>query len=149
MLYDDFINELLNWQGVFDNFSQSPGAYKEYFRLISEKVKDIDTLRFCLEKHQEDRNKFFPKPFEINDYADEFVRILKNKLFESPFYKEILELKDTLRTQKDHVLYVKKNNDPEGLKKIESYEKTIEANENKLKELEEKRRIALNTKRIE
>lgn len=144
MLYDDFINELYNWQGIFDGYIQSPGAYKEYFRLISEEdVKDINTLRFCLEKHSKNEKQFFPKPFEIKAYSEEFKAIIKKELYDSPFYKEIMEMKELIAMQKDCIV---SKRDPQ--EKLDRLEKIMIENEKQLKDLEEKRKIILKTKRI-
>jgi len=143
MLYDDFINELYNWQGIFDGYIQSPGAYKEYFRLISEDVKDINTLRFCLENHSKKEKQFFPKPFEIKAYSEEFKAIIKKELYDSPFYKEIMEMKELVAMQKDCI--VNKTDPQENLDRLE---KIMIENEKQLKDLEEKRKILLKTKRI-
>lgn len=134
MLYEDFINELLNWQGIFDGFIPNPGAYKEYFRLISKNVNDVETLKFCLEEHQNNKNKFFPKPFEINDYAEEFKKMIEEKLYHSPFYKEILEMRSLISIQKDYI--INKKDTPAN---IEIIEKLLIENEKQLKDLEEKR----------
>jgi hypothetical protein len=141
MLYDDFINELLNWQGIFDGFIQSPGAYKEYYRLISENIKDLDTLRYCLESHANNEKQFFPKPFEMKAYSDEFKKIMSQKLYDSPFYREILEMKDLLKTQNEAVIYYR-----DDAVKVETMKKIIIENEKQLKDLEKKRANILKIK---
>jgi hypothetical protein len=146
MLYDDFIKELAGWQGIFDGYIENPVAYKEYFRLISENVKDLETLRFCLESHANDKNRFFPKPFELNDYANEFKKITSKKLHDTPFYKEILEMKSLFSIQKNYLLQNETTIDPEEMVQVEKMKKIIIETEKQIKDLEEKRSNLLKKK---
>lgn len=143
MLYEDFSKEILRWQGIFDGYPENDSNYRLYFELISTDIKDLDALIFCLKKHHENKNRLFPKPFELIEYSKELKEIIFAELQKSPFYKEITKLKELIDIQKYCIV---NKTDPQ--ERLQAIEKMMIENEKKLKELEEKRASALKTKRI-
>lgn len=133
MLFMDFSKEILLWQGIFDSYPENTETYKLYFELISENIPDAKTLRYCLKRHHDNQNKFFPKPFELNNYAKEISKeIIQNKVNSNPVLSEIQRLKASLQWQNDVFIANKDTS------LIDRLRYDIHETEKKLKEMESK-----------
>lgn len=93
MTYEDFSKEILRWQGIFDGYPENDESYKLYFELISDYIKDIFVLKMCLRAHHDKKNKLFPKPFELCEYAPRQLEGL-DKL-----QREVIEIKEKFKKE--------------------------------------------------